>query len=100
MNFKSLIILSSIILASAAKVLAFSISGTIVDAEGQPMPDASVRILKSDSSYVKGGAANLDGKYLFSGFSDGKYIVEASYVGIPKLALTCLFPTRIALCLP
>lgn len=84
MNFKSLIILSSIILASAAKVLAFSISGTIVDAEGQPMPDASVRILKSDSSYVKGGAANLDGKYLFSGFSDGKYIVEASYVGYSK----------------
>ena len=59
------------------------VRGTVVDAAlGEPLPEATVRLLSArDSSYVKGGAANLDGKFSLSGVNPGKYILEANYIG-------------------
>lgn len=70
--------------ACAVPAKAFNISGSVLDAEGEPLPDATVRILSADSAYIKGGAANAQGLFNFSGFNDGKYIVETSFVGFAK----------------
>lgn len=77
---KVLILFLSVMLPSIA--LAYTVSGTVVDENNDPLIEASVRILaQNDSAYVKGVAADIDGKFSMSGISSGKYIVEVSYVG-------------------
>jgi len=75
-----------ILIATAAVGFAASASvvrGTIIDAATkEPLPEASVRILNAkDSTYVKGGSANVDGLFSLSGITPGKYILEANYIG-------------------
>ena len=49
---------------------------------GASIPGASVRLLNAaDSSLVKGMTAGSDGKFLFSGVKQGKYIVAVSFLG-------------------
>ena len=64
---------------------AYNVSGTIIDTTGEPLPEAGVRLLAArDSSYVKGGAANIDGEFVLSGIKTGKYILQCDYVGYKK----------------
>lgn len=73
------------VVAVAATAVAADIRGNISDVTGQPMPDATVRLLSSrDSSFVKGVIANEKGNYTFSGIKNGRYIVEATYLGYNK----------------
>lgn len=71
--------------AVASAALAADIKGVIVDATtGDPMSDATVRLLTSDSTFIKGAIAKADGRYTFSNVKRGKYIVESSYIGFNK----------------
>lgn len=64
------------------RAVALDISGRAVDAAGEPLISASVRLLKGpDSTLVKGVVTDNAGKFVFRGLSRGKYIVEVSYVG-------------------
>lgn len=54
-----------------------SISGTINDAFGQPLP--GVNILLKDTSI--GATSDMDGMYVISNLENGDYTVEVSYVG-------------------
>lgn len=54
-----------------------SISGTITDESGMPVPGANV-ILSSTS---KGGVTDFDGNYTINDVENGTYTIEASYVG-------------------
>ncbi len=70
------------ILFAALISAAYNITGTVIDTNGEALPDATVRLLSSrDSSYVKGGAADVDGKFNLSGVKSGKYILECNYMG-------------------
>ncbi|MCC8038438.1 MAG: outer membrane beta-barrel protein [Bacteroidales bacterium] len=61
---------------------AVTISGTIVDETGEALPEATVRLLAArDSSYVKGTASNMQGRFSLADVKAGKYIVAASYIG-------------------
>ncbi|MDE7091925.1 MAG: TonB-dependent receptor, partial [Muribaculaceae bacterium] len=72
-------------LLCATTIHAYNISGSIVDQTDEPMPEAGVRILSAkDSSYVKGGAANMDGIFSITGLRSGKYIIEYTYIGYKR----------------
>ncbi len=82
-RLRGLLLLPAGLLAVAAA--AYNISGIVTDTEGLPMPDATVRVLaKKDSSFVRGGVADLDGRFSISGVKNGSYIVEAGYIGYDK----------------
>lgn len=61
---------------------AYTINGTLADANGESLPDATIRLLQAkDSAFVKGTIADIDGNFSLTGVKNGKYIVEASYIG-------------------
>ena len=63
-------------------VSAAVVKGTVNDEAGEPMPQATVRLLvPKDSSFVKGTKTNLDGRYTISGVKNGKYIIETTFLG-------------------
>ncbi|MDE5657209.1 MAG: TonB-dependent receptor, partial [Muribaculaceae bacterium] len=61
--------------------MAFSIKGKVLDENSDPMMQASVRVLKADSTLVKGVLTNENGAFTVSGLNSGNYIVETSFVG-------------------
>ena len=65
-----------------ATVTAATLFGSVTDATGESLPQASVRVLAArDSSLVKAVVTGSNGRFTVSGIKKGKYIVEASYVG-------------------
>lgn len=67
---------------TALSSVAYNITGWVKDAEGELLPQATVRILKSDSTYVKGMTTDINGRFRFTGIANGKYIIETTYVGL------------------
>jgi hypothetical protein len=61
---------------------AYNITGTVVDAQGDPLIGASVRLLTvGDSTQVKAAVANNSGQFSLNGVKAGTYLLEASYIG-------------------
>ncbi len=61
---------------------AVDITGKIIDETGEPLIQASVRLLTpKDSAQVKSAVTDVNGRYTLSAVSKGSYILEASYVG-------------------
>jgi len=78
---------TSLVLSAAATmaVAAYNVTGTVADEAGEPLSDATVRILAAkDSAFVKGVIADIDGNFRFTDIKNGRYIVEATYVGYSK----------------
>ncbi len=72
-------------LLAAVAAWAYTVSGVISDEHGEPLADATVRLLSArDSSFVTGGVADLDGRYSLTKVNKGKYIIEANYIGYQK----------------
>lgn len=79
--------------ATAMAALAYNVTGTVTDNQGEPLTDATVRILAAkDSSFVKGSIADLDGNFKFTGLKNGRYLAETTYIGYNKT----LTPFRIS----
>ncbi len=57
------------------------IKGNVSDVNGESLPQATVRLLKVDSTFVKGVKSNNSGNYVLSVGRNGRYIIEASYLG-------------------
>lgn len=81
-------ILVLIILTSTGATLpayAYSIKGKVLDSEGLGLPQASVRLLSAkDSTQLKAIVSKDDGSFTFPNINNGRYIMEASYVGFSK----------------
>ncbi len=74
-------------LASVVAMAQRNISGTVVENEtGDPIPQTTVRLLKTDSTLVKGVLTGLDGKFMLSAPHAGKYIVQVTCVGFKAYA--------------
>ncbi len=58
-----------------------TISVTVLNDVGQPMPAASVQLLKSDSSLVQTQGSDQKGMAVFSGLQSIVYIIRISYTG-------------------
>lgn len=81
-------LVSSLLLTilSILTLSAYNINGIVIDDTGEPLPEAGIRLLTArDSAYVKGCAADLDGKFSLSGIRNGSYLLEVSYVGYNTL---------------
>lgn len=59
-----------------------TISGKIKDVDNNPLPKATVSLLRTkDSSLVKLNASGNDGSYKFQSISSGQYLVSSSSIG-------------------
>lgn len=59
-----------------------TITGKVVESDtGEPLPSTTVKLMKSDSTLVKGVLTNIDGNFRLSAPADGKYILRMSCVG-------------------
>lgn len=68
--------------ASPVIIYAYTVKGSVVDSSSEPLIQASVRLLSAkDSTVVKGVVTGSDGRYIINNVKNGRYIVEASYVG-------------------
>ncbi len=71
-----------LIVMSSFGAFAYEISGKVVDAAGEPMIQASMRLLTPrDSTQVKGSVTDMNGRYRLMNVNKGSYILEASYIG-------------------
>lgn len=60
----------------------FELSGSLVDNSGSPVPFANILVLKSkDSTLVKGGLTDSEGRYKITNIPTGTYFVKASFIG-------------------
>lgn len=76
-----ILLLLPIIFITGAKAQS-RLSGTISDPEGEALPGASVLVLSlTDSSLVKGGVTNAQGKFLIQDIENASYIFSVSSVG-------------------
>ncbi len=83
-NLLSTLILSAISFASYCQ--SGIISGTLYDANSQPVIYANVLLHSSvDSSMTKVETTDLDGQFKISGIKDGNYFLKASYVGMDDI---------------
>lgn len=65
---------------------AYNVTGIVTDQSGEPLPDATVRILATkDSAFVKGSIADATGNFRFSDIKNGRYLIEANYIGYNKV---------------
>lgn len=74
----TLFALCCVVVASAQKA---TVTGTVVDNAGEPLPGATVVIMRLDSTQVTGQSTKDDGTFSISGFQVGDYLLRASYIG-------------------
>ena len=68
-----------------------TLTGSVRDGAGKPLPFASVALLNMrDSSVAKGTASDQQGAYAFEHVRAGRYIVRATAVGYQKVLSTVL----------
>ena len=63
-----------------------TISGTVVDSDQhEAVIQATIALLKSDSTMVANAVTNIDGKFQTTAPASGNYIIRVSYVGYKTL---------------
>ena len=67
---------------TALSLVAYNITGWVKDDEGELLPQATIRILTPDSTFVKGVTTDTNGRFRLTGVGNGKYIIETTYVGL------------------
>jgi len=59
-----------------------NVTGTVVEDEnGDPLPQTTVKLLKTDSTLVKGALTDIEGKFSLKAPSDGQFIIQVTCVG-------------------
>lgn len=82
---KYFIIILFFICAGAVNLYAQqTISGTVTDSAGTPLPDVNIKI---KGSYI-GTASDIDGKYTLKGMGPGDYTVQVSAIGFKTVEYT------------
>ena len=82
MNFRRLLFLLLLPLAAVTALAQRSVTGTVYESDSQePVPQTTVRLLKTDSTLVTGALTGFDGKFSVKAPSNGKYIVQVTCVG-------------------
>ena len=62
------------------------ISGKLSDKEtGESVIQATVQLLKTDSSFVKGTLSNMNGEFSMTAPSNGKYILKINSIGYKSI---------------
>ena len=83
---KRFLISLAVLLTAALSTLAQrTISGTVVDDQKEAVIQATVALLKSDSTLVTNSMTNASGLFSLTAPKDGKYLVRVTYVGYKTL---------------
>jgi Outer membrane protein beta-barrel family/Carboxypeptidase regulatory-like domain/TonB-dependent Receptor Plug Domain len=86
-----------------AQTISRTISGTVKDTQNEPIPGATVRLLKAtDSTMVKGDITNANGKFQFNNLENGTYVLAITAMSqkpFTSVALT-IDDTRNGIVLP
>ncbi|MBD5225691.1 MAG: outer membrane beta-barrel protein [Bacteroidales bacterium] len=71
---------------TAVTAWAYNVSGVVTDyATGDPMIDATVRLLQmKDSTFVKGAMTDDNGAFRMTDIKKGSYLLETTYIGYSK----------------
>ena len=79
---KSLLLFFAFAMSAMFAMAQRAITGTTVESDSQePLPQATVKLLKTDSTLVKGVLTNVNGVFKITAPSDGRYILRVSCVG-------------------
>ena len=84
----TLLTLLLLFVATAASAQKGTISGKVIDSEGEAMPGATVVVMNPDSSQVTGQSTKDDGSFSLSGIKYGDYILRTSFIGYKTVFLT------------
>ena len=76
-----------------ARVSALSVSGTVVDADGQPLPGAIVAVYDATGKNLSHTMTDIDGKYTVEAAKEDR--LEFSYLGFQKQTLPVSGRTRL-----
>ena len=84
---KRFLLTTAVLLITALSVQAQrTISGTVIDdAEKEAVIQATVALLKTDSTLVANTATNLDGQFRLTAPQDGRYLLKVTYLGYKTL---------------
>lgn len=75
-----------LLLAALSMQAQRSISGTVIDdTQKEAVIQATVSLLKTDSTLVTNAATNLDGQFKLTAPQDGRYLLKVSYLGYKTL---------------
>src|SRR5687767_9493520 len=86
-------LLLSIVCVSTVHISMCQVQGKILSGKGQPVVQASVRILNaSDSSIIKSGLSDNEGIFKFNHGERGKYILQISSIGFITSSLMIEIP--------
>ena len=58
-----------------------NISGMVIDDAQDPIPQTTVKLLKTDSTLVKGALTNMEGKFKIATQQTGEFILQVTCVG-------------------
>ena len=92
--FGSFVFFALFCILSAFSQTGLTLSGTLIDKEGQePILAGSVELLRAkDSAYVDGTISNAKGEFIFRNLKSNQYILKVTYIGyktfFKKLSLT------------
>ena len=78
----TLLIASLAFVAAAQKVPIGTLEGTVLDAQGKPVPDASVTIQTSDGLHPHATHTDADGHFQFTRWMTGQYDLRAYSNGV------------------
>ena len=75
------LLLSSLLALPEAAQAQTSISGTVSDVQGLPLPGATVLLRSETGQFVASAVANREGRFAFPDIAEGSYVVEATLLG-------------------
>ena len=78
---KRFLLLMAVTLSALSMQAQRTITGKVVDEANEAVIQATVSLLKTDSTSVTHAVTNMNGQYTLTAPADGKYLVRVTYVG-------------------
>jgi len=81
MDCKRILLFSLMPLVAVVAMAQHNISGMVIDDAQDPIPQTTVKLLKTDSTLVKGALTNMEGKFKIATQQTGEFILQVTCVG-------------------
>ena len=81
MSFKKLLFLPILVCCAGFALAQTEVSGTVLDPEGGPIPNANVLLFSSDTTLVHAEVANMAGEFVMDVQDPGDYLLQLRAVG-------------------
>ena len=82
---KRILLMMAVVLSALSMQAQRTITGKVIDEAQEAVIQATVSLLKSDSTSVTNAITNMNGQFTLTAPSDGRYLVRVTYVGYKPL---------------